>query len=199
MKRQEFFEAVARIGRAVDSPERIRILDALCNASRNVAELSEVTELPVRTVSHHLQILRREGLLSSTKEGRFTRYSVSCGSVRDFLQELKEFASMMLPELRMHVSELESRRRNEEPHAEGDAKKSIIIDLRPVEEFEEAHLPGSVSVPPGKLYAFAEMTPLDTLVLTYCRDRFCTVADDAVDILRSKGFRACRLVEGPRK
>ena len=198
MERLEFFEALARIGRAVDSPERIRILDALCNASRTVAELSEATDLPVKTVSHHLQILKREGILSSVKEGRHCKYSVSCHGVKDFLGELKEFASEVLPEIRLHVSELESRRKSTALDERSQAR-SVVIDLRPIEEYEEAHLPGAVAVPPGKLDAFAEKTPRAVLVRTYCRDRFCTVADDAVDYLRRKGFRASRLSEGPLK
>ena len=42
----------------------------------SVGEIQEAVEIPGPTLSHHLDILRRAGLLESRKEERYIYYSV---------------------------------------------------------------------------------------------------------------------------
>ena len=67
----EAFKALAHLS-------RLQIFFALVKAERemSVGEIQEIVEIPGPTLSHHLDILRRAGLLESRKEERFIYYSV---------------------------------------------------------------------------------------------------------------------------
>jgi DNA-binding transcriptional ArsR family regulator len=52
-----------------------------------VTEIQERTSLPASTLAHHLDSLRREGLVAPMREGKFVRYTASHGA----LEELAEF------------------------------------------------------------------------------------------------------------
>ncbi len=71
MEKSEFFAKMSKVGKALDSPERLRILDSLSQAARSVEDLTAVLELPVRTVSHHLQKLIGSGFVSCEGVIRF--------------------------------------------------------------------------------------------------------------------------------
>lgn len=62
---------------AMAEPNRLRILWALRNGSRNVTELSQVTENSIVNVSHHLGILKTSGILDAMKSGRSVIYSLN--------------------------------------------------------------------------------------------------------------------------
>lgn len=46
-------------------------------------------------------------------------------------------------------------------------KKPVIIDVRTVEEFREAHILGAVSAPLGEFQAYVSSIPKDRLVVLY--------------------------------
>jgi len=48
-------------------------------------ELQEELGIPASTLSHHLDALRREGLIEPVREGRFLRYAVVAESLRELL------------------------------------------------------------------------------------------------------------------
>jgi len=53
-----------------------------------VGKLQEQIAVPWATLSHHLDVLRRAGLLTSRKEERFIYYSVRPDQVRDLVRLL---------------------------------------------------------------------------------------------------------------
>jgi DNA-binding transcriptional ArsR family regulator len=57
---------------------RLQVFFLLVKAGRamSVGEIQEAVEIPGPTLSHHLDILRRAGLLESRKEERYIYYSV---------------------------------------------------------------------------------------------------------------------------
>ena len=67
----EAFKALAHLS-------RLQIFFTLVKAEREMAvgEIQEIVEIPGPTLSHHLDILRRAGLLESRKEERYIYYSV---------------------------------------------------------------------------------------------------------------------------
>lgn len=58
---------------------RLRLFFYLVREGREVpaGEIQEALEIPGPTLSHHLDILRRAGLLRSRKEARYVYYSVN--------------------------------------------------------------------------------------------------------------------------
>ena len=67
----EAFKALAHLS-------RLQIFFVLVKARRELAagEIQEAVEIPGPTLSHHLDILRRAGLVESRKEERYIYYSV---------------------------------------------------------------------------------------------------------------------------
>ena len=67
----EAFKALAHLS-------RLQIFFVLVKAGRemSVGEIQEAVEIPGPTLSHHLDILRRAGLVENRKEERYIYYSV---------------------------------------------------------------------------------------------------------------------------
>ena len=68
--------------RALDDPTRRRILDLLGERDLSAGALANAFHLGKPTVSHHLALLRRAGLVSSRKEGQSVVYRLE-GTVLD--------------------------------------------------------------------------------------------------------------------
>jgi ArsR family transcriptional regulator len=66
--------ARARLFGALADPARIAILDQLQGGSRCVCELEGIAGGSSSLLAYHLKILREAGLVTSTREGRKTRY-----------------------------------------------------------------------------------------------------------------------------
>jgi DNA-binding transcriptional ArsR family regulator len=69
----------ARLLSALAAPERLRIVQYLEGGPRNVSEIAAMLGTSLVNVSHHLHVLRDNGLLDSQKEGRFVYYSLCPG------------------------------------------------------------------------------------------------------------------------
>lgn len=65
--------------RALAHPERRLFLSACLNEARAAGELSELSSLSLATVSEHLKVLRKCGLLILEKRGRFWFYRTAPG------------------------------------------------------------------------------------------------------------------------
>src|SRR5260221_7925113 len=55
----------------------------------------------------------------------------------------------------------------------------ILLDVRPVEEYEAAHLPDAISIPVTDLEARLPELPQDKEIVAYCRGPYCVFADEA--------------------
>ena len=54
----------------------------------SVGEIQEALDIPAPTLSHHLDALRRAGLVTSRKEERFVYFSVRADTVTDLVRLL---------------------------------------------------------------------------------------------------------------
>ena len=72
-----------------------------------------------------------------------------------------------------------------------------LIDVRPEVEYDAGHLPGAKSVPIEQLEKHLKHLPKNHEIVAYCRGRYCVFADEAVSLLKQKGFQAWRLAESP--
>ena len=69
--------ACARRLKALADAYRWSVVDLLMDNPRTVAELLEQLGLEQSLLSHHLSILRREGIVESRREGKKVRYRLS--------------------------------------------------------------------------------------------------------------------------
>ena len=92
-------ELIAERFRVLGEPMRIRLLDALREAPATVQDLQRATGASQQSVSKHLGLLLRSGLVSRSKEGNFSLYAIAdegvfelceqvCGGLRRQLDEL---------------------------------------------------------------------------------------------------------------
>ena len=192
----------ARIGHAVSTPKRIEILDLLGQAERTVADLAELTVTPVKNTSAHLRALRTAGLVETRKDGPHVFYRLADDRVHQFLRELQALAHARLADVE-RVTRLYLDGRDElEPVSARELERRIrdgdvtVIDVRPREEYEAGHIPGALSVPVEQLKRGRAAPPKSREVVAYCRGRYCVYAVEAVTLLRKRGYRARRLIDG---
>ncbi|MGM0350827.1 DUF5937 family protein [Streptomyces sp. Adlamb9] len=63
--------------KALAHPVRLRLLRTLARGAHTTGELAHAWELSAPEVSRHLAVLRRAGLLTARREGRYVRYTVN--------------------------------------------------------------------------------------------------------------------------
>ena len=73
---------------------RLRIIRIIGNQSRSVSEIVETTKLSQPLVSHHLRVLREQGILKTKREGPFIYYELS--DIR-LLDALGIFSEILVP------------------------------------------------------------------------------------------------------
>jgi ArsR family transcriptional regulator, nickel/cobalt-responsive transcriptional repressor len=60
--------------RALADADRLRIIALLRGGEKNVSQLTSELEKSIAMVSHHLQILKHQGIVETEKQGRFVVY-----------------------------------------------------------------------------------------------------------------------------
>jgi rhodanese-related sulfurtransferase len=191
MDREILYGCLSRIGKLVESPEKLKILDAVCQAQRSVESISDITGIPFRSVSHHLQKLADYGFLKRIKLGRRVLYSVASPDVTVFLERMKRLAEMLYLEIPHSLGPLGEYRIARVEQAGAD--EYCVVDLRPEEEYRHGHLPDALNIPYAQFGDRIGELPPDITVLAYCRDKYCDLADKAVQLLRDRGRTAWRL------
>ena len=69
-------EEFARTLKVIAEPNRLKILCLLRRREMCVCEIVEALELPQNLVSHHLRVLREEGLVRDRRDAQWIHYSV---------------------------------------------------------------------------------------------------------------------------
>ncbi len=83
-KEQALFGARADIAKALAHPTRLFIVDMLSKGERCVCELREAVGADVSTVSKHLSVLKKAGILEDDKRGLQVYYRLRCTCVLSF-------------------------------------------------------------------------------------------------------------------
>ncbi|MBW2207985.1 MAG: ArsR family transcriptional regulator [Deltaproteobacteria bacterium] len=196
------YEQFARIGKAVSSPKRLELLDLLCQGKRTVEVLAKESGLAVANASQHLQILRAARLVESEKAGLFVVYRLADQAVCEFFRSMRVLAESRLAEVEQIKRRFLEGREGMEPVDRDGLLKLVreeavtILDVRPVEEYNAAHIPGALSIPLKELKLHLAELPRDQEIVAYCRGPFCVLSVQAVEMLRGLGFNAVRLEEG---
>ncbi len=72
---------IQEVVKALADPTRRAILEALREEDLTPSELLERVSVSQPTLSHHLDRLRRAGLVRARKEGRYVRYSLDMSAL----------------------------------------------------------------------------------------------------------------------
>ncbi len=88
-----------RMLRAIADPTRRRIMNALkqkgaCSIGKDVGmcacDIEERVRLTQPTISHHMSVLKRAGLVEAKKEGQWMWYRRNEAAVRELARSLRE-------------------------------------------------------------------------------------------------------------
>lgn len=84
-KRKHTLEAKAEVFKALAHPTRILFVEELAKGEQCVCELTALVDADISTVSKHLSILRRAGIVNDEKRGNMVFYSLAAPCVLKFL------------------------------------------------------------------------------------------------------------------
>ena len=200
--KNQLYEQVARIGKAVASPKRLALIELLCQGEKTVETLAAQAEISVKLASSHLKELRQARLVDTRRDGKYVFYRLASTSVADLWVNLRSAAEERLVELQMALASIVEHGDDLQGVDRADilrraaAGEVVVLDVRPRQEFSVAHLPHARSLPVDELKKRIAELPKDVPVVAYCRGPFCLMARDAVELLRKKGYRAFQLTDG---
>jgi rhodanese-related sulfurtransferase len=200
--KDRLFGQFARIGKALASPRRLEIVDLLAQGERTATDIAGETAMSVASASQHLQVLKAARMVEVRREGLYAHYRLADEDVFRTWQAVRDLAEARLSEVDGVVEAyLEDRDALEAVDAAElmerlTAGSVIVLDVRPEEEYRAGHIPGALSVPMHGLEAALQTLPRDWEIVAYCRGPYCVFSDEAVALLRSRGYRARRLRQG---
>ena len=197
-----FYEQVARIGKALSSPKRLEILEMLAQGEKAVEAISGELEIDIKLASSHLKALKEARLVQFRREGKRMLYRLAGDDVAPLCVSLRQVAEEHLVELRLALQGMMAEPERlvsvgrKELMTQAKRGEVVMIDVRPQDEFANAHLPYARSLPLAELNQRLAELPRDVEIVAYCRGPFCLMSDEAVKILQNNGFRARKTSDG---
>jgi len=192
------YEQFSRIGKALSSSHRLVILNILCQGEHSVDSLAKQSGLTIANLSRHLQILKSVNLVQVQRRGKYMFYRLPDERTVRFFTTFRDFAADQLTEIQSALAEIANAPTRLDPVGSEELKRlvtegnTVVIDVRPEEEYRQGHIPGAVSMPLDRLSQLLDSLPRARPVVAYCRGRYCILADQAVELLRAHGFDARR-------
>ncbi len=96
LNKQDRFTVAAEIAKQLGDSARIRIFWILCHYEECVINISALMEMSSPAVSHHLRILKDNGLIESRREGKEVYYKARdteiCRLLHQMIEEVMEIA-----------------------------------------------------------------------------------------------------------
>ncbi len=200
----ELWDAFANIAQALAHPYRLLLLNLLEQAPRDVETLARLLHVRIATASQHLQKLKHAALVVDERHGRRRVYRLSHPAIRGLVASIGRVAELTSDRTEKLYHELFAEIQDEPPVRPEELRRllarqeAILVDIRPREEYEHDHTPGAISVPLSVLSSAQERLPRKRLLVLTCRGRYCLLALEAIQQLRSQGFRVRRYEEGVR-
>ncbi|MCG8562453.1 MAG: metalloregulator ArsR/SmtB family transcription factor [Hyphomicrobiales bacterium] len=200
--KRALFAQFAMVAKAIGHEHRLELLEQLAQGERGVEALADRTGLSVANASHHLQQLRRGGLVRARRDGKFVLYRLSDATVLDLVAALRQIAERQIAEVDRVVAAYFRDRDSLEALSHADLMQRMddglvtVLDVRPEDEYALGHVAGAISVPLDKLKRRLKTLDRKREIVAYCRGAYCVLAFEAVALLRANGFRVRRLEDG---
>ena len=200
--KQALFTEFAAVAKTLGHAHRLELLEQVAQGERSVEILAQRTGLSLANASQHLQHLRRVGMVTARRDGKFVYYRLADDAVLELLAALHRIAERNVAEVGRVLQSYFYDRDSLDPVSREEllersrAGAVTILDVRPEDEFALGHLPDAVNIPLRVLEArLAELDRRQEIV-AYCRGPYCVLSFEAVAALRARGFKARRLVDG---
>lgn len=196
------YEQVARIGKAVSSPKRLELMELLAQGEKTVELLASELSIDIKLASAHLKALREARLVESRRDGKYMVYRLSGDDVANLWVTLRLVAEEHLVELQMALQHMVSAPEKLAQMGRTDLLEQarrgevIVIDVRPQDEYQVAHLPFARSMPLPEIERRLAELPKDHDIVAYCRGPFCMLSDEALKLLSGQGYRVRKILDG---
>lgn len=200
----EVFDELAVVGKAFGSARRLELIDLLAQGERTVESLARTAGMGTSTVSAHLQVLKMSNLVRTRREGTKVHYRLAGDDVAALYDAMRAVARARSADVQRALAsyldlpgsgdvDLVTRAELEGMLATGE---TVVLDVRPHEEYVAGHIPGARNLPLDRMLEGASEFASAREVVAYCRGAFCVMAHDAVRLLQGRGVRAKRLEDG---
>jgi rhodanese-related sulfurtransferase len=200
--KKSVYKEMSELTKALGNPNRLEIMDLLAQGSAPVEYIAEHTGLTVANTSQHLQSLKSAKLVDTERRGKYIYYQLANQQVFQTWCALRRLSmsqnaqiNQMIDEFRqsdatvstISAEELIRRMENEEV---------MLIDVRPEDEYQKGHIQNADSMPIDRFYENLKSFDKKKPIVVYCRGPFCMLADEAIQMLNQKGYKALRLENG---
>jgi rhodanese-related sulfurtransferase/DNA-binding transcriptional ArsR family regulator len=196
--KDSIYTAIASLTKAFGHANRLEILDLLANGEKTVEQIAKQTAITVANASQHLQLLKNARLVKARREGNFIFYTINGRKAYAAWQALRDLAMEQEPAVQVTLQQFRKEAGSPQSLSLEDLSaddRAILLDVRPADEFATGHLPDACSIPIEELLERLDELPRHKTIIAYCRGPFCTLADEAVQLLKANGFDAVRLEE----
>lgn len=200
--KEALFDRLADVAKALGNGRRAELVDVLAQGERSVDVLASEVGQSMANTSHHLQVLARAGLVTTRRDGTHVYYRLPSERVAEFWSALRDVAAHHVAGISELVDAYLGPRdgiatitRDELASSLGTGN-FVVLDVRPLPEYEAGHIPNAVPIDPERLYDQLRKVPRDAEVVAYCRGPYCAYACEAIRSLESQGVHARRLEEG---
>lgn len=200
--KNHIYNELASITKAMANAHRLEIIDLLAQGAASVEYIAENVNLSIANASQHLQTLKQARLVKTEKKGKYNYYSLSSPKVFEVWSAMRELGFSQNAEIAKLIKDMHQYKDSleaisaEELFERISMGHALALDVRPRQEYEEGHISGAVSIPKEELMDKMKLLPEDKEIVAYCRGPLCAMADEAVEALRKKGYKAKKLEEG---
>jgi rhodanese-related sulfurtransferase len=158
--------------------------------------------MPVVNTSQHLKTLRDAQIVTVRRHGLYAHYRLTDDRVLRIWQSIQDFGEARLTEVHSAIEAFRTDRGQMQAVSAAELRRlmddeaAILLDVRPSIEYNTGHIPGARSVPLSELEDHLCELSRGTTIVAYCRGPYCVMADDAVTLLRQRGYEARRYADG---
>jgi DNA-binding transcriptional ArsR family regulator/rhodanese-related sulfurtransferase len=200
--KDKLYEQFARIGKSLSNPHRLEILELLAEGERCVEDIAEITGTSIANASQHLGVLRASRMVEIRRIGNNIYYRLADEKVFYLLQSLRALGETRFAEIDRITRDYLKDRTSLRAVTAGELADElmngnvILLDVRPVEEFQEGHIQGALSMPMETIENHLNHLPKNREIVAYCRGPYCVLSDHVVAYLNAQGYSASRLSDG---
>ena len=193
------YEGLSKMLKAISNTNRIEVIEILSQGEKSVESIVQATGMTIANASQHLQVMKNNNIVKTRRDGHFVYYSLISDEFLALYQHVTKYAVNEIAELeRMinrhrHVNDTQHSVSFEELERMIGEQNVLLLDVRPVDEFESGHISGALSIPLEELIARLRDLTDGKEIIAYCRGPFCMLADEAVKLLKEQGYSAQRL------
>jgi rhodanese-related sulfurtransferase/predicted transcriptional regulator len=200
--KDKVYSLLAKMIQAMANPRRLEIIDLLGQGEKTVDQVAKETHMAVANASQHLQVLKSANLVEIRREGNFIHYRLAHEDIYKSWQTMRDLGLERIAEMEKIIKDFREKRnvleaiKIEELLDRLQSKNVVLLDVRPPSEYRTGHIPDAINIPVEEITSHLKKLSKNKQYIAYCRGPFCVFADEAINMLIKKGFKAKRLVEG---